>query len=81
MLRWVHYLAADSLTGAGRQGARTACQVGVAVANVGLNFWLIPAYSWTGAVVSTLVCDGLLAVTLWGVVAAVLRAERPRTVR
>ena len=25
VLRWIHYLAADSLTGAGRQGARTAC--------------------------------------------------------
>ena len=76
LLRWVHYLAADSLTGAGRQGARTACQVGVAVANVGLNFWLIPAYSWTGAAVSTLVCDGLLGVGLWSVVLAGVRSER-----
>jgi O-antigen/teichoic acid export membrane protein len=81
LLRWMHYLAADSLTGAGRQGARTTCQVGVAVINVGLNLWLIASYSWTGAVLATLICDGLLAVTLWGVVAAVLRAERPRTAR
>jgi O-antigen/teichoic acid export membrane protein len=75
LLRWIHYLAADSLTGAGYQGRRTACQVAVAVINVGLNLWLITAYSWTGAVIATLVCDGLLAVTLWGVVAAVVRAE------
>jgi hypothetical protein len=26
LLRWTHYLAADSLTGAGYQGARTVCQ-------------------------------------------------------
>jgi O-antigen/teichoic acid export membrane protein len=75
LLRWIHYLAADSLTGAGYQGRRTACQVAVAAINVGLNLWLITAYSWTGAVIATLVCDGLLAVTLWGVVAAVVRAE------
>jgi len=75
LLRWIHYLAADSLTGAGYQGRRTACQVAVAVINVGLNLWLITAYSWTGAVIATLVCDGLLAVTLWGVVAAVVRTE------
>lgn len=74
LLRWTHYLAADSLTGAGRQGVRTACQVGVAVVNVGLNLWLISAYSWTGAVVSTLVCDGLLAVGLWAVIAVDLRS-------
>jgi O-antigen/teichoic acid export membrane protein len=49
--------------------------VAVAVVNVGLNLWLITAYSWTGAVIATLVCDGLLAVSLWGVVAAVVRAE------
>ena len=76
LLRWSHYLAADSLTGAGHQGRRTACQVGVAVINVGLNLWLIPAYSWTGAVIATLVCDGLLVVGLWAVVLAVLRTER-----
>ncbi len=46
------------------------------MANVGLNFWLIPAYSWTGAAVSTLVSDGLLAVCLWSVVLTGVRSER-----
>jgi O-antigen/teichoic acid export membrane protein len=75
LLRWTHSLAADSLTGAGYQGARTACQIGVAMINVVLNIWLIADYSWTGAVFSTLICDGLLAVILWGVVAAAIRSE------
>jgi O-antigen/teichoic acid export membrane protein len=77
LLRWTHYLAADSLTGAGFQGARTACQIAVAMINIGLNFWLITDYSWTGAVLSTLISDGLLAVMLWGVVAAAIRYEVP----
>jgi O-antigen/teichoic acid export membrane protein len=75
LLRWTHYLAADSLTGAGYQGARSGCQIGVAMINIGLNFWLITDYSWTGAVVATLISDGLLAVMLWGVVAAAARSE------
>jgi O-antigen/teichoic acid export membrane protein len=76
LLRWTHTLAADSLTGAGYQGVRTACQIGVALINVGLNFWLITDFSWIGAVLSTLICDGLLAVMLWGVVAAAVRSEK-----
>ena len=76
LLRWIHYLAADSLTGAGHHGARTVCQIGVAMINVGLNLWLITAYSWAGAVMSSLICDGLLAVLLWGVVVAIVRGER-----
>jgi O-antigen/teichoic acid export membrane protein len=76
LLRWIHYLAADSLTGAGRQGVRTTCQVSIAVVNVGLNFWLISAYSWTGAVVSTLICDALLACSLWAVIALDLRSTK-----
>jgi O-antigen/teichoic acid export membrane protein len=76
LLRWTHYLAADSLTGAGYQGVRTACQIGVALINVGLNFWLIADYSWIGAVLSTLICDGLLAVMLWGVIVVAVRSEK-----
>jgi O-antigen/teichoic acid export membrane protein len=45
--------------------------------NVGLNFWLITKYSWTGAVISTLISDGLLVVMLWGVIAAAIRYEAP----
>jgi hypothetical protein len=51
--------------------------IAVAMINVGLNFWLITEYSWTGAVISTLISNGLLAVMLWGGVAAVERYAVP----
>jgi O-antigen/teichoic acid export membrane protein len=76
LLRWIHYLAADSLTGAGYQGARTACQIGVAVINIGLNFWLITDYSWTGAVLSTLISDSLLGIILWGVITSIICSKQ-----
>ena len=73
LVRGVQYLAADALTGAGHQGARSAAQAAVAVLNVGLNLVLIPAYSWQGAAVATLVCDALLAASLWLIVRLKLR--------
>ena len=63
-LKSLHYLAADTLTGSGFQGLRSGIQVVVAVFNVGLNLMLIPAYSWRGAVWSSLASDGLLAFSL-----------------
>jgi O-antigen/teichoic acid export membrane protein len=35
--------------------------VGVAIFNVLINLWLIPAYSWRGAAWSSIASDGLLA--------------------
>ncbi len=37
----------------------------MAVFNVALNFWLIPAYSWRGAAWASLASDGLLAIGCW----------------
>ena len=64
-LRSIHFIAADTLTGANYQGNRTSIQVIVAIFNVLINLWLIPKYSWTGAALSSLISDGLLAVLLW----------------
>ena len=64
-LKAFHYLAADTLTGAGYQRSRSRIQLGVAALNVGLCLWLIPAYSWRGAVAASLACDGSLALVLW----------------
>jgi O-antigen/teichoic acid export membrane protein len=75
LLKTLHYFAADSLTGAGFQGLRTLVQVLIAVFNVALNLWIIPAYSWRGAAWSSLACDGLLAASLW-CCAAVLRGRQ-----
>ena len=65
LLKTLHYFAADSLTGAGYQGTRTAVQVGIAIFNVLFNLWIIPAYGWRGAAWSSLASDGLLAGILW----------------
>jgi O-antigen/teichoic acid export membrane protein len=65
LLKGLHYIAADTLTGADLQGYRSLTQIGVAALNVGLNFWLIPHQGWQGAVIASLASDGLLMVLLW----------------
>lgn len=77
VLKAIHYLAADTLSGSRMQGRRTVCQIAVGVVNAGLNVWLIPAYGWQGAVVSSLVCDALLGVLLWGCLVAAIRRDPP----
>jgi O-antigen/teichoic acid export membrane protein len=75
VLRWlavlpviqaVHVVAANALMGVGRQALRSGVQLGVAGLNIGLNVWLIPAYSWRGAAVATLISEGALAVGVLG---------------
>ncbi len=65
LLRGVSFLAADALTGSGRQAYRTGVQVGVAIINVALNFIFIPTIGIWGAVFSTLLCEALLGLLLW----------------
>lgn len=64
-----HYLAADALTGANFQGIRSFIQVAIALLNIGLNLWWIPNWGWRGAVVSSIISDGLLMVILWYILA------------
>lgn len=61
LLKATHYFLSDTLTGAGRQGLRSAIQAGVALFNVLINLWLIPRYSWVGAAWSSIASDALLA--------------------
>jgi O-antigen/teichoic acid export membrane protein len=70
------YLAADALTGADAQGVRTIVQAAAAVVNVGLNLWLIPAYSWRGAAWATIASFAFLATALWIVSWRLVRDER-----
>lgn len=80
VLRCLYYLAADMLTGLGRQGARTAIQVGVLALNVTLNLVLIPVYGVWGAVVATLVSEVVLGVALWTTLLVTARRRpSPRT--
>jgi len=72
-LKSLHYFCSDTLTSAGYQGVRTAVQAAVAMFNVLLNLWLIPAYSWRGAAWSSIASDAIL---LLGVSAAVFIISR-----
>lgn len=60
MLRCMHYLVSDAITGAGYQGARSAAQFGVAILNFLLNLWLIPVHGWRGAAWASLASDSML---------------------
>ena len=71
----IHYFLADSLTGAGYQRMRTAAQIAIAIFNVLINLWIIPAYSWRGAAWSSLASDGALALTMYGCVLWVMKKE------
>ena len=75
VLKTVHFFLADSLTGAGHQRERTFVQVGVAVFNILVNLWVIPAYGWRGAAGSSIASDGLLALSLWLLVVYMGREE------
>jgi O-antigen/teichoic acid export membrane protein len=81
MLKTMHYFVADALTGAGHQGLRTLMQVFVALFNVGINLWIIPAYSWRGAAWSSLASDGLLAASLWACLAILRSRHLPHATR
>lgn len=64
VLKALHYFFSDTLTSAGFQGIRTAVQAAVAVFNVLINLWLIPAYSWRGAAWSSIASDGVLLISV-----------------
>ncbi len=83
-LRWLtplpaiaafQYLAAETLTGAGHQKARSMVQVTAAVFNILLNLWLIPLYSWEGAAWATLISDSLRLVCLWVILFLIYRQD------
>ncbi|MGL4880425.1 MAG: polysaccharide biosynthesis C-terminal domain-containing protein, partial [Waterburya sp.] len=65
VLKTIHFFAAGALTGANYQSTRSTAQVLVAVFNGLLNFWLIPKYSFYGAIWATIASEFLLMVFLW----------------
>jgi O-antigen/teichoic acid export membrane protein len=76
ILKSVHYFLSDILTSAGHQAVRTAIQAGVALFNIVVNLWLIPAYSWRGAAISSIASDGLLACSVGVAVLILLRRSQ-----
>ena len=61
LFKAIHYFLSDAFSGAGYQALRCLLQFGVAIFNILINLWLIPAYSWRGAAWSSLASDALLA--------------------
>ena len=62
-IQGLHYLLGDTLMGLDRQAIRSLLQCVTAGLNVGLNLFLIPAWSWRGAAVATYLGEGSLVLT------------------
>lgn len=75
-IRSVHAFLTDTLTGANYQWQRSSAQIAVAIFNVLVNLWFIPAYSWRGAAWSSLLTDSLFAIMLYIMIRRYLRLER-----
>ena len=78
-LRSFHLAAGDALAGAGKQGVRLTFQLIAAGANVALNLFLIPRYSWRGAAWASLATDGMLGIFLWTVILWMTYRRRTRS--
>lgn len=65
LLRGISFLAADLLSAVGYHIFRTIVQLVLVAANIIMNIVLIPAYGISGAIISTLLCEALLATALW----------------
>jgi O-antigen/teichoic acid export membrane protein len=76
-LKATHYFLSDTLTGSGHQRLRSIIQMGVALFNVLINLWLIPAYSWRGAAWSSIASDMLLACSVGTAVYALAKRSQP----
>lgn len=75
-IKSVHAFLTDTLTGANYQWERSSTQLAVAVFNILINLWIIRAFSWRGAALSTLLTDSLLMVSLYLIIRWHLRRER-----
>jgi O-antigen/teichoic acid export membrane protein len=73
LLIFTQYLIADSLTCAGFQGVKSAVILASAGLNFGLNYLLIPTYSWRGAAGATLTTEVLKLIALYLLVVFFLR--------
>jgi O-antigen/teichoic acid export membrane protein len=80
LLKTVHSFLADALTGAGHQRLRTMIQVAVALLNILINLWIIPAYSWLGAAWSSIASDAALLCLLGAAIAALSRTRHQLTI-
>jgi len=63
LLRGIHTVSGSALSATGHQHMRLIAQVVVAAMNLGLNIWWIPIHGWIGAAWSSVISDGVLALT------------------
>ena len=78
-IKSVHAFLTDTLTGADYQWQRSLVLMVVAGFNILVNLWMIRAYTWRGAVWSSIITDSLLAVLLYLVIRSHLRREHGGT--
>nr|WP_255551561.1 polysaccharide biosynthesis C-terminal domain-containing protein [Sporosarcina sp. E16_8] len=64
ILRGIHYVFADALTGAGYQRDRSIIQLFVAMINFTLNIILIKVYGVYGAILSSVLSDLIMTVLI-----------------
>lgn len=76
VLKVVHFFLSDVLAGADHQGLKASIHVGVAVFNVLINLWIIPAYSWRGAAWSSIASDALLVCSIGAAVLILSRRSQ-----
>jgi O-antigen/teichoic acid export membrane protein len=77
LIRGLHYAWGTTITSASSQWRRTGTQIGAAMLNLALNAWLIPRWSWHGAAIASLLTDGALAISNWGIVEWLRTKEQP----
>ncbi len=65
VMRCVHWFLADALSGANAHALRAYIQVGVALLNIGLNFLVLPRWSWVGAAWTSLASDAVLLAAVY----------------
>jgi len=75
-LRGIHYFYADSLTGAGYNLQRTILQIFIAIINLILSIIFIKNYGWQGAVLSSVISDGLMALLMFSINIYYLKKEK-----
>ena len=75
VFRALHYAWGSAITGSASQWNRTATQFAAAALNLGLDFLLIPRWSWRGAAAASLLTDSALALFSYWVLAYLLRRE------
>jgi O-antigen/teichoic acid export membrane protein len=76
VIRCFHYAAGTTITGSSSQWYRTTSQICAALANLILNLFLIPAWSWRGAAIASLLTDGGLALANWMTVSWLMSKEQ-----